>query len=80
MLIKINESGSIFYDALEYIKVTNSIKTASKAAVGAILEHQGLHERIEALEKMLYEEREKVFALEHKEKKTKEALKFLKSL
>jgi hypothetical protein len=80
MLVKINETGSIFHDALEYIKTTKNIKTASKAAVEAILEHEELVERIKLLEKMLFEEREKVFDMEHAAKKTKNALEHLNSL
>jgi hypothetical protein len=80
MLVKINETGSIFHDAIEFIKVTRNIKTASKTAVVAILEFQGLIERVNLLEKMLYEERIKVSDFSRNAEKTKQALEYLKSI
>jgi hypothetical protein len=80
MLVKINETGSMFSGAIEFIKSTKNIKTASKAAVEAVMEHEGLIKRINLLEKMLYEERIKVSDFSHNAEKTKQALEYLKSI
>jgi hypothetical protein len=80
MLVKINETCSIFSGAIEFIKDSKNIKTASKAAVEAVIEHQGLVERINLLEKMLYEEKIKVSDFAYSAEKTKKALEYLKSI
>jgi hypothetical protein len=80
MLIKINECGSMFNGAIELIKEQKNIKTASKAAVEAILAHEGYVQMIDTLETMVMNLNEKIRRMEEKEEKTKDALEFLKSL
>jgi hypothetical protein len=80
MLIKINETGSIFNNAIEFIKNKHNIKTASKAAAQVIIDYEGLLEQQSKLMDMLAIEREKVYELEEKVNKTKKCLTFLNSL
>jgi hypothetical protein len=80
MLIKINETGSIFNNAIEFIKERHNIKTSSKAATEAILNYEGLVDQVNQISDLLIIEREKVEALEEKVEKTKKCLTFLNSL
>jgi hypothetical protein len=80
MLIKINETGSIFNNAIEFIKERHNIKTSSKAATEAILNYEGLVDQVNQISDLLIIEREKVEALEETIEKTKMAIRHLKNL
>jgi NTP pyrophosphatase (non-canonical NTP hydrolase) len=80
MLIKINETGTIFNDAIEFIKENKNIKTSSKAAVEAILDYEYLMNEKRTLENMINRLRNENLELFEKVEKAKKCMMFLNSL
>jgi hypothetical protein len=79
MLIKINETGSIFNNAIEFIKERKNIKTSSKAAVEAILDYEGFLIERKILETKIIELRDENNLLLEKVNKTKKCIEFFKT-
>lgn len=80
MLIKINETGLIFTQAIDFLKAKYRVKTSSKAVTEAILDYEMLVEMNNALEKKLFESQQALSDKTRQIEKIQESVKFLLSV